>query len=238
MTNKLRHFRFGAVTAAAAMLVGVSAAAAGIYATTDPMAFTTRVHLNHATAEARAADRDIRSDWTAPIAEAMTVDMFPEVHDSGRWTAGTSQAALASAGEPAPEAACTPKWHGMAEGPAGRYVAAICPGKSLLPIPADTSYRPGLNVLPTLRVFASGLPKETLDPDVQPTQQPAVVAALRVGSDLTRDAERLAARHPEGPLPDSGTLIRDPAPLDWAPRVAQVRSSAGAPNQCRQGRTC
>jgi len=240
MTTGLKHFRFGALTAAASMLIGASAAAAGIYALNDPLAFTTRPVLTPPSAQAPAADGDIRSSWTAPIAEAMTVDLRAPVSGAQPLRAHLSRAVATSRAEPSTEPTCTPRWHRMAEGPSGRHVANICPGDDLLPLPAGKPRTtPALTMLPTLRVLGSPLRNQPLDPDDMPRQDPSAVASMRAfDQTLTGRFEASAPHDFDRPLPDSATAIRDPAPLDWAPRVAVAKTPADTAHQCNPDRQC
>jgi hypothetical protein len=233
MTTGLRHFRFGALTATASMLAGISAAAAGICTLTNPLAFTTRPAIT-SNAPPPAAD-DVQSAWTAPIAEAMTVDVRAPVLASLPHRARVARAEALPA-EALHEPTCTPEWHTMAQGPAGRHVTDICPGEALLPLSTEAPHTSRLIVLPTLRVLGAPLRGQTLDTDTQPRQDPRALAD--VDRALTERFEASAVHDFDRPLPDSATLIRDPAPLDWEPNTTAVTPPAGASRQCTAARQC
>jgi hypothetical protein len=240
MTTGLKHFRFGALTATASMLIGVSASAAGIYALNDPLAFTTRPVLTGQPAQV-PSEADIQSSWTAPIAEAMTVGIRVPVHSSLALRSRFSHAAVKPPSEPpANEPTCTEQWHTMAQGPVGRQVTNLCPGDALLPLPADEPHAtPGLTMLPTPRVFSRSLRGQSLDPDTMPRPDPGARLAMRsLDHALTGRFQGAEPHDFDRPLPDSATLIRDPAPLDWAPRVADAKTPADTVHQCNPERRC
>jgi hypothetical protein len=241
MITGLRHFRFGALTATASLLVGVSAAAAGIYTLTDPLAFTNRPVITHQAAQA-PADEDVQGVWTAPLAEAMTVDLRAPTHNARPLAARLARAVVAPPSEAQHETTCTEQWHRMAEGPAGRLVADVCPGEAPLPLPAEEPTKPGLTLLPTLRVLGSPLRGQPLDPDSMPRQDPTAVASIHsLDQTLTTRFEASAPHDFDRPLPDSGSLIRDPGPLDWEPHTGSTKdtkTAASAAQQCSADRNC
>ncbi len=119
--------------------------------------------------------------------------------------------------EVAQEDHCHPYWRPLVSGPAGREVANICPGNSLLPQPTVTLHPPLKLQLPSLADFNGVFDHSKLDQLYMPMQNDADQAGAMTLKLLQSHEQNYLTQSKTSPVPFFD-------PLGWSPAPAENQS--------------